>query len=193
MHSYRQWDIDIFGRNLPELSQIKEILQYADASQQAVLVGLLADFGRDYFDLRDAQQQIEITFKNFDNQQKTLNLIKAQQKGAMASDFDVARQRPRYQQPNLNYPSCGHAYKLMLNRINVLLGGLPGARDDFIRTKQDLEPLDQHIIVAAPATVLANRPDVKAAERNFAASISKRVSMLLNNFFLIYRCCPIMG
>jgi multidrug efflux system outer membrane protein len=34
--------------------------------------------------------------------------------------------------------------------------------------------LDQHIIVAAPATVLANRPDVKAAERNFAASMSNK-------------------
>ena len=62
----------------------------------------------------------------------------------------------------------------MLNKINVLLGVLPGTKDDFIGTRQELEPLDQHIIVAAPATVLANRPDVKAAERNFAASISAR-------------------
>ena len=87
-------------------SQIKEILQYADASQQAVLVGLLAELGRDYFDLRDYQQQIEITLKNLEIQKKTLSLIKAQQKGAMASDFDVrACSRPRYQRRNQNCPS----------------------------------------------------------------------------------------
>ena len=83
------WDIDIFGRNLPQLTQIKEILQYADASRQAVLVGLLAQLGQDYFDLRDDQEQIDITLKNLEIQKKTLDLIKAQQRGAMASDFDV--------------------------------------------------------------------------------------------------------
>src|SRR5262249_41646824 len=35
-------------------------------------------------------------------------------------------------------------------------------------------PLDQRILVAAPAAVLASRPDVRAAERRFAASISAK-------------------
>jgi len=168
------WDIDIFGRNLPELNQIKEILQYADASEQAVLVGLLAELGRDYFDLRDYQKQIDITLKNLENQKKTLSLIKAQQRGAMASDFDVSRAAAQVSTTESKLPQLRSAYTLMLNKINVLLGGLPGTNDDLIGTRQELKPLDQNIIVAAPATVLADRPDVKAAERNFAASISAR-------------------
>lgn len=168
------WDIDIFGRNLPELSQVQEILQYADASQQAVLVGLLAELGRDYFDLRNYQEQIDITSKNLDIQKKTLELIKAQQKGAMASDFDVERASAQVSTTESKLPQLRSAFQLMLNQVNVLLGELPGTKDDFIEKRQALEPLDQNIIVAAPATVLANRPDVKAAERNFAASISNR-------------------
>ena len=168
------WDIDIFGRNLPQLAQTKAILQYADASEQAVLVGLLAELGRDYFDLRNYQQQIEITLKNLGIQKKTLSLIKAQQKGAMASDFDVERASAQVSTTESKLPELRSEYQLMLNQINVLLGQMPGTKDDFIEKRQHLEPLDQHIIVAAPATVLANRPDVKAAERNFAASISNR-------------------
>lgn len=168
------WDIDIFGRNLPQLSQVKEILQYQDASEQAVLVGLLAELGRDYFDLRNYQQQIDITSKNLGLQKKTLDLIKAQQRGAMASDFDVERASAQVSTTESKLPQLRSAYQLMLNQINVLLGELPGTKDDFIEVRQILKPLDQQIIVAAPATVLANRPDVKAAERNFAASISNR-------------------
>jgi NodT family efflux transporter outer membrane factor (OMF) lipoprotein len=168
------WDIDIFGRNLPQLSQVKEILQYADASRQAVLVGLLAELGRDYFDLRNYQEQIDITSKNLDIQKKTLDLIKAQQRGAIASDFDVERASAQVSTTESKLPQLRSAYQLMLNQINVLLGELPGTKDDFIGARQVLKPLDQQIIIAAPATVLANRPDVKAAERNFAASISNR-------------------
>jgi len=168
------WEIDIFGRNLPRLAQTKEILQYQDASQQAVLVGLLAELGRDYFDLRDYQEQIDITIKNLDNQKKTLDLIKAQQKGAMASDFDVERAAAQVSTTASKLPALRSAYDVTLNKINVLLGVAPGTKDDLIQTPEILQPLDQHIIVAAPATVLANRPDVKAAERNFAASISNR-------------------
>jgi len=168
------WDIDIFGRNLPQLSQVQEILQYADASQQAVLVGLLAELGRDYFDLRNYQEQIGITSKNLNIQKKTLDLIKAQQKGAMASDFDVERASAQVSTTESQLPQLRSAYQLMLNKINVLLGELPGTKDDLFEKRQILKPLDQQVIIAAPATVLANRPDVKAAERNFAASISNR-------------------
>jgi multidrug efflux system outer membrane protein len=44
----------------------------------------------------------------------------------------------------------------------------------MLQAPQELKPLDQRILVAAPATVLAARPDVRAAERRFAASISGR-------------------
>ena len=168
------WEIDIFGRNLPRLAQTKEILQYEDASQQAVLVGLLAELGRDYFDLRNYKEQIDITYKNLQNQEKTLNLIKAQQTGAMASDFDVERAAAQVSSTASKLPTLRSDYDIALNKINVLLGVAPGSRDDVIKTFPVLQPLDQHIIVAAPATVLANRPDVKAAERNFASSISNR-------------------
>jgi multidrug efflux system outer membrane protein len=44
--------------------------------------------------------------------------------------------------------------------------------DAALKATQDMKPLDQHILIAAPATVLATRPDVRAAERQVAASIS---------------------
>src|SRR6185503_8989628 len=42
----------------------------------------------------------------------------------------------------------------------------------WIAPPRPLEPLKAQILIAAPATVLATRPDVRAAERSFAASRS---------------------
>jgi len=168
------WELDVFGRNLPRLAQTEAILQSADASQQAVLVGLLAEVGRNYFDLRDYQKQIELTQKNLENQRKTLELIKAQQKGALVGDFDVQRASAQVSTTESKLPALKTAYEVTLNRLNVLLGAAPGEKDKLIQTEVALQPLDQRIIVAAPATVLANRPDVKVAERDFAASISNK-------------------
>jgi multidrug efflux system outer membrane protein len=39
-----------------------------------------------------------------------------------------------------------------------------------------LKPLEHHILIAAPAKVLEARPDVRAAERRFAASISAKAA-----------------
>jgi len=168
------WEIDIFGRNLPRLAQAQSITQYADASRQGVLVGLLAALGQTYFDLQNDKRQIAITVANLKNQKKTLELIKAQQAGAMASDFDVERAAAQVSTTESKLPLLRSAYDQALNRINVLLGAMPGSRDDLIQSVSAPQPLDLRIIVAAPATVLANRPDVKAAERNFAASISNK-------------------
>jgi multidrug efflux system outer membrane protein len=44
----------------------------------------------------------------------------------------------------------------------------------MIKAPRSLRPLDPQIVVAAPATVLAARPDVRAAERRFASSISAK-------------------
>ena len=168
------WEIDIFGRNLPRLAQVQTIMQYQEANRQAVMVGLLAEIGRNYFDLRNYEKQIVITQKNLENQQKTLDLIKAQQKGAMTSDFDVQRASAQVSKTQSQLPLLQSAYETTLNRLNILLGSVPGTKDFLLKPQEIQEPLDQHVIVAAPAEVLANRPDVKAAERAFAASISNK-------------------
>src|SRR5262249_23658621 len=55
-----------------------------------------------------------------------------------------------------------------------LLGYPPGTKDEVLKTPVELQPLDQQVLIAAPATVLKARPDVRAAERRLAASISDK-------------------
>jgi NodT family efflux transporter outer membrane factor (OMF) lipoprotein len=166
------WEIDLFGKNQARAAEAAAILQSEDAQRQAVIVSLLAEVARAYFDLRNDQEQIEITRKNLMTQQKTLDLIKAQQEGALSSGLDVERAAAQVATTSAQLPALSSDYEVTLNELNVLLGYPPGTQDAWLEPSAPLKPLDAKVLVAAPAKVLASRPDVRAAERNFAASIS---------------------
>lgn len=168
------WELDLFGRNQARMAQASAILQSAEASRQAVRVGLLAEVARTYFDMRNYERQVTIAKENLETQKKTLELIKIQKEGALASDFDVQRTGAQVSATEALIPTLQTAYDSSLNRLNVLLGYAPGTKDAMITAKEEMKPLDPRIVIAAPARVLATRPDIRVAERQFAASISAR-------------------
>src|SRR5882672_3660028 len=168
------WELDLFGRNQARTAEAAAILQSEEASAQAVRIGLLAEVARNYFDMRNFERQIVLTQQNLATQQRTLELIQAQLRGGLASDFDVQRAGAQVSTTEASIPVLQASYDSALNGLNILLGYPPGSKDAFLQTPQSLNPLDQRILIAAPATVLAARPDVRAAERRFAASISAK-------------------
>lgn len=168
------WELDLFGRNQARMAEAAAILQSAEASRQAVRVGLLAEVARTYFDMRNYERQVNIAKENLETQKKTLELIKVQKEGALASDFDVQRTAAQVSATEALIPTLQTAYDSSLNRLSVLLGYAPGSKDALFTTKEAMKPLYQHILIAAPAKVLAARPDIRVAERAFAASISAK-------------------
>lgn len=168
------WEIDLFGRNQARTAQATAILQSTEAREQAVRVALLAEVARTYFEMRNFERQLELTQRNLESQRKTLELIQAQKKGAMVSDFDVQRTAAQVSNTESLIPTLRSGYDAAVNRLTTLSGKPPGALEDVLTKGSGVEPLDQGIVVSAPANVLATRPDVRAAEREFAAAISGR-------------------
>jgi NodT family efflux transporter outer membrane factor (OMF) lipoprotein len=166
------WEVDLFGKNQARAAEAGAILQSEDAHRQAVMVSLLAEVARNYFDLRNEEAQIAITKKNLVTQQRTLDLIKAQQLGALSSRLDIERAAAQVSTTSAQIPALQSAYEVTLDHLNVLLGAAPGTKDALLEPAAPLQPLSATVLIAAPAKVLAARPDVRAAERSFAASIS---------------------
>jgi NodT family efflux transporter outer membrane factor (OMF) lipoprotein len=167
-----RWELDLFGKNQARSAAAKAIYQSEEATRQAITVGLLSEVARSYFDLRNFERQIVLTKQNLESQKKTAELIDVQLQGALASDFDVQRAGAQVSTTESQLPSLQIAYDTSLNRLNVLLGHAPGTKDALLKAEQQLAPLTPQIIIAAPASVIATRPDIRAAERQFAASIS---------------------
>ena len=168
------WQIDLFGRNRARAAEAGAIWESVAASQRAVRVGLLVEVARNYFDMRNSEHQLSLTRQNLETQKKTLELVRSQMQGGLASDFDAQRAGAQVSTTEALLPSLETARDAARNRLNVLLGYPPGTKDSMLATVQQLRPLDHHILIAAPAKVLAARPDVRVAERSFAASISAK-------------------
>lgn len=166
------WELDLFGKNQQRLAARIALVQNEVILRQGVIVSLLGEVARNYFDFRNYQKQIEITKENLETQKRTLELTEAQFQEAYASDFDVQRAAAQVATTESRIPTLQIAMELARNRLDVLLGSTPGENDDLFAIQEPLNMLDPHIIIAAPATVLGTRPDVRAAERKFAASIS---------------------
>lgn len=166
------WELDLFGKNQQRLAATIALVQNEVILRQGVMVSLLAEVARGYFDFRNYQAQLEISVKNLATQKRTLELTIAQFQEAYASDFDVQRTAAQVATTEARIPTLKIFLKVAQNRLNVLLGSIPGDNDDLFAVSESLMPLDPQIVIAAPATVLGTRPDVRAAERSFAASIS---------------------
>lgn len=166
------WEIDLFGGNQARARQAQAILESEEANRDAVRVALLAEVARNYFDLRNTEIQLAITEQNLDTQRRTLSLIKDQFEGALASDFDVQRTSAQVATTEAQLPELKATYDAVRNRLQVLTGKVPGSDDAIFFAQMPLQPLDEQVLVAAPAEVLRQRPDIRAAERVFAASVS---------------------
>lgn len=137
-------------------------------------MGLLAEVARNYFAMRNYERQIDLTRRNLETQEKTLELTRDQMRENKASELDVQRAGAQVSATESLIPALEEAHEASINRLNVLLGCPPGSRDILSGNTEELKPLDHGILIAAPAKVLAARPDVRAAERRFAASISAK-------------------
>lgn len=166
------WEFDLFGKNQARAAQSSALLQSAEATQQATRVSLLADVARTYFELRNIERQIALTENNLETQKQTFELTEAQLEGALASDFDVQRAGAQLASTAAIVPQLKAARDALKNRLNVLVGAAPGSKDALMKIEGDMAPLDKKLLVNTPAAVIAERPDVRAAERQFAASVS---------------------
>ncbi|QQX87702.1 TolC family protein [Cupriavidus necator] len=174
------WELDLFGRNQARTAQATAILQSTEAGEQAVRVALLAEVARTYFELRNLDRQIELTASNLETQRRTLKLVEAQQRGALVSNLDVQRAAAQTSTTESRLPSLRAARDAAANRLSTLLGRTPGTLQEVAAAPQP--PLDGRIVVSAPASVIATRPDVRVAERRFAASISARKAAVAELF-----------
>jgi len=166
------WELDLFGKNQARLAATIALVQNEQILRQSVIVSLLAEVARSYFDFRNYQQQLVIANENLATQKRTLELTTAQFQEAYASNFDVQRAAAEVASTESRIPTLQIALETTRNHLDLLLGSIPGENDDLFAIQEPLQPLDPQIVIAAPATVLGTRPDVRAAERNFAASIS---------------------
>jgi multidrug efflux system outer membrane protein len=165
------WELDVFGRVRREREAAGAERGVTEATREDVLLTLLAEVARNYFEHRGALVHLEVARKNADVQAETLRITIARYEGGRGTDLDVSRARAELKSTLALVPPIERDAARAKNRLAVLLGRQPA---EFT-----LEPgllsdrLPELIAIGKPEDLLRRRPDIRAAERRLAASTAR--------------------
>lgn len=161
------WEVDLFGKLLNSKRAAKASLMQSEAYKQAVQTQVVAAIANSYFTLLMLDEQLKITKETAVLWQKNVETMKAMKEAAMVNEAAVVQSEANSYMIAASIPDIESQIRQVENSLSLLLRQVP----QYIqRGKMD----DQHLPVVLKAGVsmqlLANRPDVRAAEMALAGT-----------------------
>ena len=166
--AYATWEVDIWKklRNAKKAAVARYLSSIE--GKNFVITNLVAEVANSYYELLALDNQLDIIKKNIDIQNSALEIVRLQKLSAKVTELAVRKfEAEVLKTSSLQYEILQQITETE-NRINFLLGRVP---QPIRRNRQDFETLQPRAIQAGiPSQLLENRPDVKEAELQLAAS-----------------------
>jgi multidrug efflux system outer membrane protein len=176
------WELDLFGGTRRAEESAEAQMQASEASRDDIRVSLLAEVARAYISIRAAQEQLSLAEAVAAADQKTLELARQRFDAGEAPRLDVTQAESRLEEAQTQIPASRNRIAQEEYSLDVLLGEQPGAAHKIVDAFAPIPASDKKLVLKAPASVLAQRPDVRAAERNLAATTAQQ-GVALAKFF----------
>jgi NodT family efflux transporter outer membrane factor (OMF) lipoprotein len=168
------WEIDIFGGTRRAKQAAEADYGATIEARRAVLVSLLAELATDYATLRASQERLSIADRNVAAARRSLDLTQQSFGRGLGNNLDVAQAEAQLQTVLSAQPPLRAAIGRMTHAISVLLGQIPGgALEQELAGSEAKIPSAPNLPVTLPSEVIANRPDIRQAERQFAAATAR--------------------
>src|SRR2546422_4737461 len=163
------WDLDVFGGIRRTVQARGALADVAQEDLRDVQVTLTAEVARAYFELRGAQEQLEVARQNADNQRRTFDLTRERLDAGRGSAFDTERAQAQLSSTLASIPAREAQVAAAQYRIGTLVGRSPTEVARELEQTAQLPPLPEVTSIGTPDAVVRSRPDVASAER-FAAA-----------------------
>lgn len=167
------WELDFFGRVRRTIEAREADVQSFEASRRDVMVSVLAEIARNYFELRGAQNRLHVAQENAANQKQTYDLTVSLLEGGRGTEFDTSRALAQYQTTLSLIPPLEARVLAAAYRIAVLAGRPHTALVDELTPVREAPALPDVIAIGDPAALLRRRPDIQVVERSLAAATAR--------------------
>ncbi|MFC0204614.1 efflux transporter outer membrane subunit [Novosphingobium soli] len=167
------YELDLFGRVRRGIEASRADLDAAREDADAVRVTVVADTVRAYVDAISAGEQIDVAERTLDLLARSERITAARFERGLNQKLDVIRITQLREAQAATVPSLEARREAALFRIAVLTGRTPQQLPDGVIARETTPRLAQPIPVGDGRTLLARRPDVKAAERRLAADTAR--------------------
>jgi len=169
------WEIDLFGGNQRAAEVASAQLQSSEASRDDVRVSLLAEVARTYVSIRSLETQTQIANTVIAADQKTLDIAQQRFNAGEAPRLDVTQAEATIERAQSQLPDLRNQIAQQEYSMDVLLGEQPGATRLIIGSSVGPIPAsNKAFVLTAPAATIAQRPDIRVAERKLAAATAQQ-------------------
>lgn len=167
------WELDLFGGKRRALEADTALFTAEIYSRDDARVQMLAEIARVYVDIRRYQAEIAIADDTVKSAEETVKITNERFENGSTSKLDFLQATTELMQVK----SQAIAYQNLLAQseyqLDLLLGKNPGEAHKIVSAVKPIPTGDDKLVIAAPAEVIAKRPDVRVAERKLAASTAK--------------------
>jgi NodT family efflux transporter outer membrane factor (OMF) lipoprotein len=179
------WELDLFGRVRRQKESARAAAAAAVETRRGVLVSLTAAVASTYLSLRATELRVQIARANLDIARQTQRLAHHGFDAGERSHLDVSEADGRVQTVAAGIPPLQAQADELTNALAILLAQVPElfASSDLraAAAMPDPPPLPPSL----PSEVIAQRPDIRRAEREYAqasANVGVAVAALYPSF-----------
>jgi multidrug efflux system outer membrane protein len=171
MTAYLSWEADLWGGIRRSNQAARARLLAAQYQRDAVQTSLVAAVANAYIDLKNLDERLAISRHTADSRKVSLDLVTTRRDGGVSSDLEVGQAEALLGQARVSIPVTEQAIAAKENELRALIGSYPGG----IQRGDGLTRLDSAIRLSGglPASLLARRPDLSAADQAFQAATAE--------------------
>ncbi len=172
------WELDFWGKLRRQSQAASFDLKAQEEDERAAVVTLVSDVATAYLELRELDQDLEISEQTLQSRRATLALARRRFAEGVISELDVRQFESEAAAPAARVAEFARQRAEKEHELSVLLGRAPGP----LPRGRPLEEAVQAVAVpdSIPGELLLHRPDVRRAERDLSAALS-RVGLALGN------------
>jgi NodT family efflux transporter outer membrane factor (OMF) lipoprotein len=179
------WELDLFGQVKRQKESAQAAAGAAVETRRGILVSLTAAVASTYLSLRATELHLQIARANLDVARQAQRLARHAFKSGERSHLDVSEADGQVHAIEATIPSLQAQSEELIHALAILLGQAPASftnpdlhRDRAIPNPPPLPP-------SLPSEVIAQRPDIRRAERDYAqasANVGVAVAALYPHF-----------
>jgi outer membrane protein, multidrug efflux system len=167
------WELDVFGANQRALDTSEASLLASAASLGDVRVTIAAEVVLAYIQLRSTQNRLTIANSNLASQLETFQITQWRLQAGLVTALEVEQARAQAEQTRAQLQALQTSIGQTRHAIAVLVGQPPGTLSTVLATASPLPETSGDIVLSFPFETLRQRPDVRAAENQVTAALSR--------------------
>lgn len=176
------WEIDLFGGTRRKVEAAVARAEASEAGVADARVTLSAEIARAYVGLRARQAMLGLQGRQVAIDHALASLARERLNGGTGSAQPVNAAEAQAFASEADLARTGAEIAVTMDQIAVLTGKEPGALDTMLAAPAAVPLPPVQVAIGDPATMLRNRPDIRAAERQLAAANADIGVQVANKF-----------